>query len=228
MVQLRALGKRDQKKYQDATVRRCSPDCFFFKNGGNGCQFYQKKECFHGDVCMYDLVKIKAYADAFHTGDTETIKNDASKITAGVMMLIENMLQQVAVEGSTLEEPFMDAKGAVVYLPDPNWVPGSGEARTMVPAMRIREHPLISRAIQLAKSIGVNLSEFKLTPKSADEKPQVAGHIIVENQIDMEVVIEKRLKIEERFLAAVKVGNELTKQDPIFQQLLDQGEIING
>jgi len=76
-----------------------------------------------------------------------------------------------------------------VYIPDPEWDPQSGEARLMVPCMRIKEHPLISRAIQLAKSIGINLSEFKLTPKSADEKQQVSGHLIVEHQLDMKQVI---------------------------------------
>jgi len=227
MAKLRALGKRDKKKYQDATVRRCNPECFFFKGGGVGCQYYQAKECATGDVCMYDLVRIKSYADAFQTGETETIKNDASKITALVMMQVENMLQQVALEGSTVDEPVMDAKGAVVYQPDPDWSPASGTERQMVVIMRMKEHPLISRAIQLAKSIGVNLTEFKLTPKSADEKAQVAGHIIVENQIDMKVVMAKRMETEERFLNAITVGNQLTEEDPVFQQLRDQGDIIS-
>lgn len=228
MAKLRALGKREQKRFQDATVRRCNPDCFYFKNGGLGCQYFQQGDCKHGEVCMYDLVKIKTYADAFIAGDTEAIKDDASRITALVMMQVENMLQQVMVEGATIEEPMTDAKGSVVYIPDPEWDPNSGQQRQMVPCMRIREHPLISRAIQLARSIGINLSEFKLTPKSADEKAQVAGHIIVENQIDMSVVMEKRLETEKRFLEAIERGNQLTKQDPVFQMLLEQGDIIEG
>lgn len=226
MTRLRPLGKRDQKQYRDSTVRRCSPDCFFFKNGGDGCQFYQQGDCKHGDVCMYDMARIKRYADAFNDGDTSLIKGDASKITALVMMQIENMLQQVAVEGSTVEEPILDAKGSAVYIPDPDWDPSSGRERMMVPAMRIREHPLISRSIQLARSIGVNLSEFKLTPKSADEKPQVAGHIIVENQVNLATIMEERAKTEERFAKALEAGRKMTEEDPVYKQLREQGEII--
>jgi len=177
---------------------------------------------------MYDLVRMKQYAEAFNTGETALIKEDASKITALVMMQVENMLQQVAVEGATIEEPMVDAKGSVVYIPDPEWDPQSGEARLMVPCMRIKEHPLISRAIQLAKSIGINLSEFKLTPKSADEKQQVSGHLIVEHQLDMKQVMNERMKTEQRFLKAVEQGNEMTKEDPVFQQLLEQGDIVSG
>lgn len=228
MVRLKPLGKRDQKKYRDSTIRRCSPDCFFFKNGGNGCQYYEQKDVVHGDVCMYDLVRIKEYAEAFNTGDTEVIKKDASKITALVMMQVENMLQQVAVEGSTVDEPMVDAKGAVVYIPDPDWERVAGEIHPMIPCMRMKEHPLISRAIQLAKSIGVNLSEFKLTPKSADEKVAVAGHLIIKDQLDIEEVMAKRLVTEQRFLDAVELGNAMTKEDPVFNLLLEQGDIIDA
>ena len=228
MVKLKALGKRDQKLFRDTTLRKCTDACFFFKNGGSGCQYFESKECKTGDACMYDLVKIKVYADAFQTGETAAIKTDASRITAMVMMQVENMMQQVSVEGLTVNEPVFDAKGAVVYIPDPDWSPRSGLERQMVPCMKMKEHPLISRAIQLAKSIGVNLAEFKLTPKSADEKASVAGHIIVEHQLDMKTIQEKRDKTEERFVRAVELGNEMTKEDPVFNQLLEQGDIISG
>jgi hypothetical protein len=228
MAKLRALGKRAQRQYADSTVRRCSAECFFFKNGGNGCQYYERGEVRFGDVCMNDLVKVKAYADAFIAGDIGVVKDDASRITALVMQQVENMLQQVSIEGATIEEPMTDAKGAVVYIPDPDWDKEKSEKPDYIPAMRMREHPLISRAIQLAKSMGVSLGEFKLTPKSADEKPQVAGHIVVEKQVDMKVILEQRLITEERYLRAIEEGNEMTKKDPVFQQLLEQGDIIGG
>ena len=227
MVKLKALGKREKKRMGDAPIRRCTDDCFFFKNDGKGCQYYQDKHVVTNDPCMYDLVKMKAYADAYNTGDLTVIKDDASAITAQVMILAQNMLQEVAIVGSAIEEPLLDAKGAVVYVPDPNFEGAPGEHAPMVPLMRIREHPLISRATQMLKSIGVNLSEFKLTPKSADEKTAVSGHIIIgEEREELKVILEKRLLVEDKFAKAVEVGNTRTINDPVFQALLEAGDII--
>lgn len=227
MVKLRPLGVRAKSKLANTPVRNCSTKCFFFTNGGKGCQYYIQEDVVHGDLCMYDLVRMKEYADAFEHGDTEVVKKDASKITAMLIMQIENMLQQVNAEGATVSEPIQDARGQVIYIPDPDWDSNSGTERTMIPAMRMHDHPLIARSIQLAKSIGVNLTEFKLTPKSADEKLQVSGHTIVGNQIDMTVIMEKRAETEARFLEAVSKGNELTLEDPVYMKLLEDEEIIN-
>jgi len=76
--------------------------------------------------------------------------------------------------------------------------------------------------------MGVNLGEFKLTPKSADEKTQVAGDIVVEHQIEMKAIQDKRDATEERFLRAVEIGNDMTREDPVFKKLLEQGDIISG
>lgn len=228
MATLKPLGKREQKKFQDATIRRCSSECFYFKNGGSGCQYYQQGDCSHGETCMHDLVRIKAYADAFVTGNTDVVKDDSSRITALVMMQVESMLQQVLADGATVNEPIVDAKGAVVYIPDPDWDRESGEERIMIPAMRMKEHPLISRAIQLAKGIGINLSEFKLTPKSADEKAQVSGHLIVDEKLSIEDLMKKRTEIEDRFMAAVEKGAQMTLNDPVYQKLREDGDIVDG
>lgn len=213
---------------RDATIRRCSDECWFFKNGGTGCQYYEKGSVKFGEVCEYDLVRIKLYAEAFRDGNTDQIKGDASKITALVMMQIEQMLQQVTIEGTSVLEPILDGKGCVVYIPDPDWDQMSGQERMQVPAMRICEHPLIARAIQLMRSMGINLEQFKLTPKSADEKPQVAGHIIVDKQINITQVMSDREVTEKRFAAAMLTGTQMTKEDPVYQKLLEQGDIKDG
>jgi len=226
MAKLKPLGKRDTAKLADRPVRNCNERCWFFNDRGKGCQYFQADHVKLGEPCMYDLVNMKKYADAFATGQTDAIKEDASKITAMIMMQIENMLQQVNSEGATVWEPIMDARGAVVYIPDPNWRPSSGRERSMVPAMRMHDHPLIARSIQLAKSIGINLSEFKLTPKSADEKTKVSGHIVVEHQLNMKEVKKEREATDKRFLEAIRRGNELTDADPVMQRLLENEEIV--
>ncbi len=225
MVTLKPLGKREKRKMANAPVRRCSPDCYFFKNDGKGCCYYEKGSVKHGEPCEYDLVKMREYADAFRTGDTDPIKADASTIVAQVMSQVQNMLQRVAIEGATVEEPIQDARGAVIHIPDPNWN-GEGE-RPMIVAMRIKEHPLIARAMQLAKSMGVSLDQFKLTPKSADEKAMVAGHLIIDKQLDIKTVIAERKVTEERFIIAMERGSKRTLDDPVYQQLVEQGDIID-
>ena len=227
MVKLKPLNKKQKEKYADSPVRRCSEDCFYFKNGGTGCRYYQQRNVRFGEVCMLHMVKMKQYAEAFSSGDTQVVKDDDAQITAMVMIPVKDMFQQVAIDGSTVEEPILDAKGAPEYIKDPDWDPTSGEPQRTVVAMRIKEHPLIGKAIQLAKSIGVNLAEFKQTPKSADEKAQVAGHIIVDEQIDLKKVVESQVAESEKFRAALRAGDEMTLEDPVYQQLIVSGDIVD-
>lgn len=220
------LKRKEKKDLELNAVRKCSDECYFFRNGGAGCPYYQQHQVKYGETCLYDLVHLKNYADAFAGGDLEFVKKDASSITAMVMLQIRRMLEQVNVEGVTVDEPLVDAKGQPVWIPDPNWRPEHGGDARMVVAMRKKDHPLIQRCIQLARSIGVNLTEFKLTPKSADEKRSVSGHVIAENPEDIKKVMEDRRAIEDRFLDAVTRGTELTKNDPVYKQLMNDGEII--
>lgn len=219
------LKKRERDRLELNAVRKCSSSCYFFQGNGDGCQYYQKKQVKLGDTCLYDLVHIKSYADAFQGGDLDFVKNDASGITAMIMLQIRRMLEQVNIEGVTVDEPILDAKGSPVWIPDPEHKPNPGEQRRMIVAMRKKDHPLIARCIQLARSIGVNLAEFKLTPKSADEKRQVSGHVLAENPEEISKVMEDRKKIEDKFLEAISRGNQLTQQDPVYQKLLREGEI---
>jgi len=220
------INKREQDKLEMNAIRRCSEDCYFFKNGGEGCPYYKKKQVSFGETCMYDLAHLKSYADAFAEGDLEFVKRDASGITAMVMMQIRRMLEQVNIEGVTVEEPILDAKGQPVWIPDPEAPPpGPGQERQMVVAMRLKDHPLIARCIQLARSIGVNLNEFKLTPKSADEKRMVSGNIIADNPDDIQTVMAQRRIVEEKWVAAIEKGNQRTQEDPIYKKLKEDGEI---
>ena len=223
MVQLK---KREQDKLELNAVRKCSDKCYFFQDGGKGCPYFQKKRVEFGQTCLYDLVHLKGYADAFKDGDLSFIKEDASGLTAMIMLQIRRMLEQVNIEGVTIQEPILDAKGNPVWLPDPEHRPEPGETQRMVPAYRTVDHPLIARCIQMARNIGLNLAEFKLTPKSADEKRAVSGHIIAENPEDIKMVLAERKVIEEKFAVAVTEGNKRTKEDPIYQKLLAEGEII--
>lgn len=220
------INKREQDKLEMNAIRRCNQDCYFFKNGGEGCPYFKKEQVSFGETCMYDLAHLKSYADAFAEGDLEFVKRDASGITAMVMMQIRRMLEQVNIEGVTVEEPILDAKGQPVWIPDPEAPrPAPGQARELMVAMRIKDHPLIARCIQLARSIGVNLNEFKLTPKSADEKRMVSGNILAENPEDIQTVMAERRVVEERWVAAIAKGDERTKEDPVYKKLMQEGEI---
>jgi hypothetical protein len=220
------INKREQDKLEMNAIRRCSDECYFFKNGGEGCPYYKKKQVKFGETCMYDLAHLKSYADAFAEGDLDFVKRDASGITAMVMMQIRRMLEQVNIEGVTVEEPILDAKGLPVWIPDPEAPrPRPGEDRQMMVAMRIKDHPLIARCIQLARSIGVNLNEFKLTPKSADEKRMVSGNIISDNPDDIKTVMAERRIVEEKWVSAIEKGNSRTKEDPVYKKLKEDGEI---
>lgn len=207
-------------------IRKCSEECYFFKNGGDGCAYYTKKKVFYGDSCLYDLNQIKEYAEAFQTGNTTKVKEDAAGVTAMIMMQVRRMLEQVNVEGVTIQIPLTDAKGQPVWIPDPAWKPEHGGDRPLIVAMTIKDHPLIARCIQLARSLGISLSEFKLTPKSADEKREVSGHIIADDAKTLDVVMAERKVIEEKFAFAVKKGSAQTLEDPIFKKLMAEGEIM--
>lgn len=220
--------KKETDKLELTSIRKCTAECYFFKNGGEGCPYFKNKKVKFGETCMYDMLHLKRYADAFETGELEGVKQDASQITGMVMMQIRRMLEQVNIEGVTIEEPILDAKGAPVWIPDMEQPinPDTGRRPNKV-AMRLKDHPLIARCIQLAGRIGVDLREFKLTPKSADEKRAVSGHVIADNPETIEKIMEERRKTEDRWIEAVSRGTERTRQDPVYQKLLAEGEIID-
>lgn len=220
------LNRKEKKELQQNAVRKCSDECYFFKNGGTGCQYYRQREVKHGDSCLHDMIHVKSYLDAFANGDLEFVKGDAATITAMLSMQIRRMLEQITIEGVTINELILDAKGQPVWIPDPNWKPGSGLKAELIPATRIVDHPLIQRCIQLARSMGINLGDFKLTPKSADEKRAVSGHVIAENPEEVKKVMSDREAIEQRFVDAMKVGTQMTQNDPIYKQLAADGEIV--
>jgi len=220
------LNKKDKEVLSDSPIRKCSSDCYLFKNGGQGCRFYIENKVKFGEVCLLDLHKLREYATAFMEGDSDVVKNDASKITATIMMQLDRMLEQVNVDGVTVEEPILDAKGNPIYIPDPAWKESSGKKREMVPAMRIKDHPLIARVIQITKAIGIDLANFKLTPRSAEEKLQVSGRLVVEEQHDLKKVLEDRKLIEQKMLTAIELGNQMTRQDPVWKQLTENDEAI--
>ena len=223
------LRKKEKQKLSDSPIRKCSEDCYLFKNGGQGCRFYQEGLVKFGETCQLDLQKLKEYSDAFLNADNRVIKEDAAKINASIVMLINRMLEQVTQEGVTVQEPILDAKGNPIMIPDPKWNPADhppGARPPLTPALRIKDHPLISRAIQLAKSLGINLNEFKLTPKSAEEKRQVSGHILVENPESLEKLLKQREKVEEKFKEALEKGAEMTLNDPVYKELMEDGDII--
>lgn len=223
-ISIRRSEKRDLELNG---IRKCSEECYFFKNGGTGCIYFQKKEVSFGQSCQHDLIHLKNYSDAFASGDLDFVKKDASGITAMLIMQIRRMLEQVNIEGVTVDEPLLDGKGNPVWIPDPKWKPSDGGQQRMIVAMRKIDHPLIPRCIQLARSLGINLADFKLTPKSADEKRQVSGHVISENPKKLEEIMVERRKIEQRFIDAVEAGTKMTLEDPVFKALNDSGEIVN-
>jgi hypothetical protein len=220
------VGKRVQAEFRDSPVRRCSPECPFFANGGSGCTYYAQNNVEFGEICLHDVAKMKEYADAFASGDTDVVKKDASQITASIVLSVQQMFHKILLEGATIDEPVRDAKGSVVWHPDPDWDPDSGHPQQSVVLMIKKEHPLISNVIKLCRGIGINLSEFKQTPKSADEKLAVAGHIVVENPEDIFKVMEDREKVEDKFFEGMKEGDKMLAEDPIYQKLLEQGDII--
>lgn len=220
------LKKKEKKELEQNAIRRCNSDCYFFKNGGEGCQYFQAGEAKLGEPCLHDMVQLKQYSEAFMEGNLEFIKGESSAVTGMLMMQVKRMLEQVQLEGVTLDEPIVDGKGNPIRIPDPNWNPASGVPRENVIMMRKVEHPLIQRAIQLAKSIGINLADFKLTPKSADEKKMVSGHIIAENPVDIKEAMEESRKNNAKFIEAVKRGSDRTKEDPVYKALRASGEIV--
>lgn len=220
------VTKVERRELEQNAVRKCSKGCYFFSNGGEGCSFYKKGQVEFGQECEYDLQQIRDYVSAFNSGDNTKIKSDAAGITGMIMLQIRRMLEEVNIEGVTILEPMVDAKGQAVYIPDPKWDPESGEEQRMVVAMRIRDHPLIARCVQLSRALGVNLNEFRLTPKSADERAEISGLILSDNAESIDEVMAKRQVIEERFLKAIEQGNEMTKADPIYKQLLSDGDIV--
>ena len=224
MARFTKVNAQERKKLNDTPLRKCSKECYLFQNDGKGCQYFIEERVFLGDTCMLDMEKMKSYADAFITGSNDVIKSDASKITASLMMQIDRMIEKVNVDGVTVQEPILDGKGNPIYIRDPEWN-GEGQPTTIV-AMRIHEHPLIGKIIQLTKSIGVNLSEFKLTPKSADEKPQVSGHIIVEKPEKLEELMARRREEEQKWAAAVEVGNKMTTEDSVWKALMSDNDTV--
>jgi hypothetical protein len=144
-----AINKRKTYLSSEIPVRPCTEDC----PKRDTCRDYNKGRVVDRDLCKPELRQIKKWQVAFKQGNVDKIKDDAGAVAGALAVQIHRLLEQVILDGVIVEKT------------------KEGEFGTDIEKMA---HPAIQQAANICKVLGISLSDFLMTPKSAkDAGPQV-------------------------------------------------------
>lgn len=135
-------------------VRPCTHTCPLRSR----CKDYQNGRVQDGDLCRPELRQIKKWQVAFRKGDLDGLKDDVGTVAGSMAVQVARLLQAVNEDGVIIEVEKFSA---------------SGDAYTETMA-----HPALQQAANLMKTLGIDLGEFLMTPKSQkDNGPHVQVNI---------------------------------------------------
>lgn len=158
------LKKHRAKTYlsSELPVRPCTDDC----PHRSSCKDFELGRVADNELCRPELRKMKKWQKAFRTGNLDELKDDVGTVAGGMAVQLIRLLEAVNKDG-------------VVVLKPTEW-----GAEKMA-------HPALLAATKIAKDLGIDLSNFLMTPKAVkDAGPQV--------QVNIGVSIEQ---VHDRFAA---------------------------
>lgn len=205
-----------------SVVRSCTDDCAFrkkIKGRKEGCEYFQQKKVREGDACLMELEIIGQMSMAATTGRVDGVKEIVGSLQGVMFVNLYWMFEQLSREGLTYEEPILDSRG------DPIFIKKNGED---VVATRIIEHPLIGKISQLSKTLGFDLTKFKLTPESSGEKRSIVGNITLNNANINILTLEASLNDElEKFKLATQEAQVELENDPVYKMMKGPQKVID-
>ena len=206
-------------KGSERAVRTCSLDCPFIKNARRGqpkgCEFYQRKEVKEGQPCKYDIELINDFVIAHKNGDMDKVKSTVGGVIGSMFIKLQEMLQIIGDQGMVREEPILDGRGNPIILDDGKM------------AMRVVEHPLLTKVTTMAKAIGFDLAKFKLTPTTAGEVPTVQGNILLhtDGPVNLEVILAEQKEALDRFKRGQYEAEQDLDKDPVWSEMVTKKEL---
>ncbi|MCP1306496.1 hypothetical protein [Paenibacillus tyrfis] len=134
-------------------VRPCTADC---PHRGT-CKDFISGRVEEKDLCKPELRKIKKWQVAFRKGNLEELKDDVGAVAGALAVQLVRLLEAVNTDGAVVETT--------------KFVAGHSYNEKMA-------HPALTAASKLAKDLGIDLTNFLMTPKAVKENgPQVQVNI---------------------------------------------------
>ncbi|MDF2568635.1 MAG: hypothetical protein K0R55_239 [Sporomusa sp.] len=144
-----AANKRKTYLSSEIPVRPCTNDC----PKRSTCRDFGKGRVSDGDLCKPELRQIKKWQVAFRQGNIDKIKDDAGAVAGALAIQIYRLIEQAIIDGAVVEST------------------KEGKFGTYKEKMA---HPALQQAANICKTLGINLNDFLMTPRSGkDAGPQV-------------------------------------------------------
>lgn len=179
------LKKHRARTYlsSELPVRPCTADCQHRSN----CKDFQLGRVADNELCRPELRKMKKWQKAFRTGNLDELKDDVGTVAGGMAVQLMRCLDAVNKDGVVVMKPTE-----------------FGYEHMM--------HPALTAASKIAKDLGIDLTNFLMTPKAVkDAGPQV--------QVNIGVSIEQ---VHDRFAA------RFAKKDSPIEVEAEVGEAGSG
>jgi hypothetical protein len=150
------LKKHRARTYlaSELPVRPCTADCPHRDN----CKDFQLGRVADNELCRPELRKMKKWQRAFRTGELDTLKDDVGTVAGGLAVQLMRCLDAVNTDGVVVMKP---TEFGYEHM----------------------THPALLAATKIAKDLGIDLTNFLMTPKAVkDSGPQVQVNIGVSVQ----------------------------------------------
>ena len=161
-----AANKRKTYLSSEIPVRPCTDDC----PKRLTCRDFNKGRVSDKDLCKPELRQIKKWQVAFRRGELDKIKDDAGAVAGAMAIQIHRLIEQAILDGV-----IVDSIKQVIQV---DGTDDEGKPREPIIINEKKAHPAIQQAANLCKVLGISLSDFLMTPKSAkDAGPQVQVNV---------------------------------------------------
>ncbi|MDN9011101.1 hypothetical protein [Brevibacillus laterosporus] len=135
-------------------VRPCTGDC----PHRTTCKDFVKGRVKDLEPCRPELRNIKKWQRAFRSGNLDELKDEAGAVAGSMAVQIGRLLEAVVRDGVVVESTRYTNSG--------------------IPYIEKTAHPALATATKMAKDLGIDLSQYLMTPKAAkDNGTQVQVNI---------------------------------------------------
>lgn len=127
-------------------VKPCTEEC----PNRERCKDYLSGRVKDRDLCRPELRQIRKWQVAFRKNDLESLKDDAGAVAGSMFILAFRLMEKVLEDGVIVENTKFT-----------NWGPYIEKV----------EHPALKRIESICKSLGIDMNNYLMTPKSQKEGP---------------------------------------------------------
>lgn len=143
------VAKQKKRTYltSEIPVRPCTADCPHRET----CKDFLSGRVVNNDLCKPQLRQIKKWQVAFKNGDVNALKEDAGSVAGTLAVQIFALMEKVIADGVVVEVEKYDQLGHRYT--------------------ELATHPALTSAMNLLKTLGLDLNSFLMTPKATKDAP---------------------------------------------------------